>query len=449
MRIGGVLYSGSVEIHRDASDWTHHRHHEDDRYNDVILHVALSARTSTTANRTRSGRLLPVMLLGRHLDGGSLLRQARWNPPGPAPVEHALPCASVNELMPADLLLGWLTRLGNERLARTSLRWGQRLTALLDEMRDPGGAHTGAIADRATVHHTRSDFVSPVLWNQALYEALMEGLGYAKNRQAFRTLARTIPLASLRRLGLDDTDSILAVFFGSSHLLPDPGALEDPLVQRYAAELRDRWGALSHAFPPTPLHASDWLFFRLRPANAPTARIAAFAHAIPVIFRSGFHGCLDILRSATSIEDAVRRLRNILVIRAGGFWRYRTSFEGSAMGCGSAIGRGRATEMLVNAILPLSLRFADTFGDAALRNAVQAILEDGPAAPPHRLLSRMHADLFHGPCAANSPLLSQGAIALYRDYCVRLRCRACAVGVACGFVRSSVASSWPRERGCC
>lgn len=449
MRIGGVLYSGSVEIHRDVSDWTGHRHHEDDRYNDVILHVALSARTSTTKNWTRSGRPLPVMLLGRHLDGGPLLRHARWSPPRPADGEHALPCASVNELIPPDLLLGWLTRLGNERLARKSLRWGQRLTALLDEIRDPGGAHTGAIAGRTASRYTRGDFVSPVLWNQALYEALMEGLGYAKNRQAFRTLARTIRLASLRRLGLDNTDDVLAVLFGASHLLPEPRALEDPLVQRYAAELRHRWGALSCTFPSTPLHASDWLFFRLRPANFPTARIAAFAHAVPAIFRSGFHGCLDILRSATSVEGTARRLRNILIVRAGGVWRYRTSFEGSATGCGSAIGRGRATEMIVNAILPLSLRFADTFGDVALRNAVQGMLREGAAAPRHGLLSRMRADLVRGRCAVDSPLLTQGAIELYCTYCIRLRCRACAVGAACGFVRSSVASSWPQERGCC
>ena len=422
-----------MEIHRDASDWTSHGHHEDDRYNDVVLHVALSARTTAASNRTSSGRLLPVVLLGPHLEGGTVLRHAPLSHHTAAGGERALPCSGVNELIPPDLLLEWLTRLGTKRLERKSLRWGRRLCALLDEIRDPGGAHTGAIADLGAPRYTRGDFVSPVLWDQALYEALMEGLGYSKNRQAFRTLAQTIPLASFRRTGLENSSDVLTVLLGASHLLPEPCALDDPLAQRYAAELHDRWRTLSCTFPSAPLHPSDWLFFRLRPSNFPTARIAAFAHALPTIFQSGLRGCLNILRSGTSVERMVWRLRNILVVRAGGFWRYRTSFEAPLSRSGSAIGRTRATELIINAILPLSLRFADTFGDAALRSTVGAVMSERCAVPTHRLLMRMHADLFRGRFAVNSPLLYQGAIELYGEYCVRLRCRECAVGAACGF----------------
>lgn len=444
-----MLYSGSVEIHRDASDWAGHRHHEAARYNCVILHVALFARRTARPATTNSGRPVPVLLLGRHLDAIPQVRRAAWLGRIPPGTDRALPCSGVNELIAPGLLQEWLTRLGTERLEKKSLRWGRRLSALLDEACDPVGARTGAIADRPPSRYARGDFVSPFFWDQVLYEALMEGLGYAKNRQAFRILAQTAPLASLRRIGLENTPNVLAVLFGASRLLPDPAVLEDPLAQRYAADLRDRWRILSYAFPSSPLHASDWQFFRLRPSNFPTSRIAAFAYALPVIFRAGFRGYLDILHSGQSVDHAARRLRSTLTVRARGFWRYRAGFDEPAVGGGSAIGRARATELIINAILPLGLQFADTFGDAGLRTAVRTMLTEWSIAPAHRILAQMRADLFRGRVAANSPLLYQGAIELYGEYCSRLRCRECLVGAACGFVRSSAVSSWRPERGCC
>lgn len=434
IRIGGVLYSGSVEIHRNAADWTGHGHHEDDRYNSVILHVALSAQGSAEIQTTSSGRILPVVLLGRHLEDGALLRQAGFaHAPGSG--DHLLPCSSVNELIPSDLLRGWLTRLGTERMEKKSFRWGTRLVALLEELRDPGWTAAVGLSNATGTTSDPGDFVSPVLWDQALYEALMEGLGYAKNRRAFRVLARTVSLASLRRVGLENTGDLLSVLLGASHLLPTPLSLEDPLAQRYAAGLWDRWLSLSHKFPSTPLHPSDWLFFRLRPSNSPTARIAAFAHALPVIFRAGFGGCLDVLRSGSSPDRAMRQLTSALIVRAGGFWRYRTSFDGSPAGSGSAIGRARALELTINAVLPLSLRFADMFGDAGLRQRVQGVLSERFVSPPHRILARMRADLFRGRVATDSPFLYQGALELNGEYCARLRCRDCVIGTACGFAQ--------------
>ena len=40
VRIGGLLWAGSVEIHERASDWMRHGHHTDPAYDNVVLHVA-------------------------------------------------------------------------------------------------------------------------------------------------------------------------------------------------------------------------------------------------------------------------------------------------------------------------------------------------------------------------------------------------------------------------
>src|SRR4051812_39132758 len=39
IKIGDVMWVGSVELHVQASDWKLHRHHHDKKYNNVILHV--------------------------------------------------------------------------------------------------------------------------------------------------------------------------------------------------------------------------------------------------------------------------------------------------------------------------------------------------------------------------------------------------------------------------
>lgn len=39
IRIGNTLWAGNVEVHIKSSDWLQHKHHKDDAYKNVILHV--------------------------------------------------------------------------------------------------------------------------------------------------------------------------------------------------------------------------------------------------------------------------------------------------------------------------------------------------------------------------------------------------------------------------
>ena len=61
--------------------------------------------------------------------------------------------------------------------------------------------------------------------DEVLYDALMEGMGYAANRRPFRLLARGIPLAALRKLAPADGDfrerllAVQALLFGAAGFL--------------------------------------------------------------------------------------------------------------------------------------------------------------------------------------------------------------------------------------
>ena len=58
VKIGQTVWAGYVEIHVKASDWFRHGHHEDARYNNVVLHVVQTADAQAV---TQDGKALPTL----------------------------------------------------------------------------------------------------------------------------------------------------------------------------------------------------------------------------------------------------------------------------------------------------------------------------------------------------------------------------------------------------
>ena len=63
--IDGIRFHGSIEIHIKASDWYRHKHHQDENYNNVILHVVFENDETVVQN----GYELPTYELKNHIDG--------------------------------------------------------------------------------------------------------------------------------------------------------------------------------------------------------------------------------------------------------------------------------------------------------------------------------------------------------------------------------------------
>lgn len=55
LTIGGTEVKGDIEIHLSESSWTEHKHHEDVRYNDVVLHLCLWNSSKALALKTQNG----------------------------------------------------------------------------------------------------------------------------------------------------------------------------------------------------------------------------------------------------------------------------------------------------------------------------------------------------------------------------------------------------------
>jgi hypothetical protein len=434
IRIGDILFRGDVEIHRTPAEWISHQHQNDPHYNSVILHVVLALGGTERPSFTLSGRPLPLLVLqpflGEHLD-----THAQNNPsPRGAAAKPRIPCTPLSPGKTPRLVLPWLETLAGQRLEMRVRTLEGRMRLLADEAHCPmhaplpdstGQAATipGPVLPQAPPDLARGEF-----WDQLLFEGVMEGMGYAKNQQPFLALARTLTLKRLRVFGLEDTNTMLALLLGTAGLLPSPRTIADEECRRYLLSLRRRWRKLRPYMKIPLLHEGDWLFFRLRPANFPTARLAAMAFLLRQMFTpDSMETVQAIIMSPASVAQRTRALTMLLAVRPDDFWGRHLLFAG-ASGQGVAIGRSRSLDIITNTLIPLTLLHARTYPGTTAEERIRELYAGLPAPSPNTVTRIVQRDLLGRRFRLHTALLRQGALQLYRFYCLPRRCLHCVIG---------------------
>jgi hypothetical protein len=398
VQVGGLTWRGAVEIHVMSGGWFAHEHHHDPRYDSVVLHVTLHADDWTGGLLRADGTTLPEVVLAPRLQAPlrTLLRRFHAQ-------DEALPCAPHWADVPADVRSRWIRRCGRAR--------------------------TQAKADRLAGRFTPD---TPL--RTLLYDRLFAGLGYAKNDSAMTTLARRLPLDTLRQVGDEGADTGRgpdaardreALLFGVAGLLPEPKDLleSDRRTADYAMDLRARFARLNARLERPVMARTAWRFFRLRPANFPTLRLAQAAAFCAPDGLLGRERPVEALIEAASSETPVLALRRLLAIQPTAFWRTHFRLTKATGERDPSLGRARTNTLLVNAVVPVLLVAARRRADDALAEAALDILRALPA-PTDRVTRRFRA-LGTRPTSA---LEAQGLHHLYRSYCTAGRCLSCAIG---------------------
>ncbi len=389
LRIGHVDWAGDVEIHLTSSGWSEHRHAQDARYDRVILHVALDRDSHTDRLYRSDGTRLPELILRPYLDDTlrSLLYDFRTRR------HDAFPCASQWSSVPIGLRLAWLRRMALERM----------------EMKRDVLAH-------------RSYALKSM--DQALYEQLLAGLGYAKNVRPMLDLASRVPLSILRTM--KGPAEVEALLFGVSGLLPEApeGNVHIGASERYAGILRADFKRLNEQLQIRPMSRHQWTFFRLRPANFPTLRIAQAA-ALVTSSPLGLleNGAEDALLSCLSSGAVLQELRKVLYASPSPFWKGRVSFSDTASSVVTRMGRQRIDALIINVLAPALLLMADRSEDLDMEAAVLNLLDRLP--PEKDEVTRLYLEDALKPACA---VTTQGIHQLHRSRCTAFRCLSCAVG---------------------
>jgi len=395
----GVPLRGDVELHVRASSFRAHGHHADRAYARVILHVVFEDDT---------GAETP-------LPGG-----------GSAPVVALAP---------------WVARRAREleRWLERPLLWREPCHDAVMRMGAGGaGAALDAAGDRrfeAKAARAR-EAVRAAGVDGALYEGLLEALGYGGNAPPMLALARLLPWPRLRERagGTGDRAALEALLLGSGGLLPSQRGHRGP-VERYVDELERRFSA---AAGPS-LAPGLWKTWGVRPENAPARRVAA---AAALLSRIGSPSALLAIVGARTAGEAVAPL----LVRADGYWlSHHDVCAGPCRMPPAFVGRSRALEIAVNVVLPV----ACAAGDAALAARARALFARLPRPAVYgatRFIEEALAS--EGIRVPVNARRAQGLLALQREWCSAGGCGRCGLSSSQLTVDSSqgeVASRVNRE----
>ncbi|MEX2246969.1 MAG: DUF2851 family protein [Dehalococcoidia bacterium] len=372
----GVPVRGDVELHVRSSSFRAHGHERDPAYARVVLHVVFHDDTGADT-ALRGGRTAPVVALA-----GWVARRAgeleRW-------LERPLLCREPCH----DAAM----RLGADGVARA--------------LEGEGGRRFDARVTR-----TRG-LIGAAGIEQALWEGLLEALGYGGNQPPMLALARLLPWGALTaRLPQGPTrrPAAEALLLGSAGLLPSQRGHRGP-VEPYVETLERSFAKTQ--LPTLP--AGSWKLWGVRPENAPARRVAAAA-ALGARTAAPSHLLGTV---GDRIDDALRPL----LTSAEGYWlSHHDLCAGPARLPPALVGRSRALEILLNVVLPA----ACASGDQALAARARALHTRLPRPASYgvtRFLENALAS--EGVRVPLNARRAQGLLALHRDWCTQGGCGRC------------------------
>jgi hypothetical protein len=443
MRIGRTVYQGDVEIHHDLIDWQKHLHSRDPKYNRVILHVVLRwhpRKAVVPPPKTQSGRDIPTLVLEPFLTEPLPLIWQRAILDERRDRIQTINCYGKNDGVPPQLIKSWIDKLAVERMELKIRRFDERLRELVDERRlvvkEPYPRYYDDPSEipSPTKKYTQKDFSKKGLWEQLLYEGIMEGMGYSKNQEAFLRLARNLSLEFIHEEVEERSENCVldlqAMLFGAAGFLSARKSYDDAETRKYFNSLRKAWRKTRKQYRREVLHEADWQFFRLRPQNFPTVRLAAMSFLLNQLLRKDWmREIIQTFKSEDGSEDKLSALRMLFTVDVTGYWAEHFTFGGQAhQPVKRLIGSNRVQDIILNTVIPVALLYARIFKDSSVRREALKLYENLPSAEQNSILKLMSSQFLKASLPVTSAYLQQGTIQLYKFYCVDERCGECEIG---------------------
>jgi len=396
---------GDVEVHVDASDWRRHGHRGDPAYRRVVLHVVLHNDVNTPTVR-HGDRAIPQLALAGQLsdDLHDIIKSV--DPDGYPRVGVGREGACCRSLRAYGRDSQWVGRFldiaGDERILLKAARFESSLKTATPDA--------------------------------AMHDALMDAMGYSRHRKEFRRLAAAVPLQQLRRLVPADAGAeerrcrVRALLFGAAGFLEAVPA--DPESEAYLAALRTHWTAAAKDLPGPFMARSDWRFGRTRPTNHPVRRIAGIAAFLAAHLHTGL--CRAMMTAVEHVPEtgsetarcrkALERCRALFESAPDDYWARRVAFGPPTLAHATRlIGPARATEIVVNVVVPLLLALSRGNEQPRIERRLHNLYCSLKPRTENAVTRYMKSRLFGLPEAGDKTVASirrqQGLLQLFHDFC--------------------------------
>ncbi|HEX37611.1 MAG TPA: DUF2851 family protein [Candidatus Cloacimonetes bacterium] len=372
---------GDVEIHRTEYDWKAHIHHEDARYNNVILHVVFENEHNKEFTITENGSKIPILELRNNLDQQL---EKLWKRFGSKPFDtsqkETIEC-QLCEIVTKEELENILKEKGLQRFYKKCKRFSAELV--------------------------NSDF------NQILFEGILEALGYTKNKVPFYKLAKLLSYKRLQTIIKEckNENDLFSILLYASGLTLEDYHFEwiDKSLKVSNKKILLKLSSLLH-----PLEKSSWNFFRSRPQNHPVNRMWQIS---PFLFNTMQRGNLiNTIISIFSIPDT-REVKAKDIEK-----EFITLLETPAH---PSIGKSRSRDIFANIVLPVSYVYAQTLNYYDMQNFILKVYSNLSKLSDNHITNYMKS-LFRDNLSFPITLdIQQGMIQLYYLFCCHHECENC------------------------
>ena len=369
IEIDNMVWVGNVEIHVKSSDWYLHRHETDVNYDTVILHVVWNDDVEVF---DKNNQPLPTIEISNFISKDVLgnyyrlfSKELNW-----------IPCEKLIGFVDSFVMDNWKTRLYFDRLEAKS----KLINDLLLE--------------------SNNDYEA------VLFKLLLKNFGLKINGDSFLNLANSIDFSIIRKVQ-DDALKLNALLFGQA------GFLMDDFEDSYYKELKNEYAYLQHKFGLLPIANGQFQFFKMRPSNFPTIRIAQ----IVVIYHQ-YQSLFSKLMHFTKLEEFYK-LFDVLL---NAFWQTHYTFKKTSPKKIKRITKSFVDLLLINTIIPLKFNYLKSLNadiDEEFLSFLKRI-----KAEKNMIVSKFSELNIN----AKNAFDSQALLELKNNYCAKKRCLQCAIG---------------------
>jgi len=369
IELDGQLWAGNVEIHIKSSDWYAHCHEMDPAYDNVILHVVWE---NDAEIYRKDGSVIPTFVLKKHIPTTTLQqyqklfsKESKW-----------INCENDFNETDGFIIENWLERLYLERLQKKE-------EILLKEL-------------KATQNH----------WESLLFRMLCKNFGLKVNGDSFFSIAKSIDFSVVKKCSHERQD-FEALLMGQAGLLK--GETEDWNFKT----LKTRYEYLKHKFQLCNENVIVPKFFRLRPPNFPTVRLAQFAMLYfeqPNLFSKVIAG--------QQVDD----FYELFNVTGSEYWDTHYNFGIGSLQRKKRVSKGLMDLLIINTIIPLKFCYAVQHGkdvsEEILELATKISSEENTVVKKFNSLKNI----------SKSACQSQALLQLKTEYCDKNKCLDCAIG---------------------
>ncbi len=371
--IDGIELYGHIEIHINSSDWYNHGHEKDIRYNNVILHIVWNDDVPSV--QRKDGSFIPTIELKSKIPIRILETYKRL-----LNNKSEIPCSK------------YISSIGSiNKLSMLEKALFQRLTnknSLVNQL----------------LKNNNGD------WEETAFQLLAYTFGFKVNADNLLELSKSFKYKILKKHS-HNIFELEAILLGQANLFPKN--IEE--YDNYTIELKKIYDFLKHKYElkESKLVYEQWKFFRLRPANFPTIRIAQLAGVI-----NKSKNIFDLL-----INNSKSKIYNLFDVDQSEYWKSHYVFLKKAKSEIPGLGKASIENIMINAIVPLLVSYGKFKDEQIYIDKALEILQSIPPEKNNILTKWKSLNM-----KIENAFDSQAYIELYNNFCNKKKCLSCNIG---------------------